>query len=365
MAFDSSFYSDWQTISIAAAAISVIVASMLIMLSRLFSLRSLEQVAKTEFVYAASTVLIVMMVVGLIQVTEPILAGSGNSLAKSLYLSSFGIECGCPPSDPTCNSPAVCNSVWVGPNAPETLIDWMKLYMETPTKCVQKFMDVLYALAIPIDAMASIYMEIFMSEHASGFGVKWISERISNATQSLSFYMYAFYLLIHIFNFIKYYAGFFFSIGVALRAFPPSRGAGAYLMAISFGLYFVFPLSYILIATLSLPHAQSNIVVFDPSAAGSFEYVCSLPQAPNADLYACGAADVGHILELPDVVRANSDQLSDMLTLRIDDFSRHLVHSICVFPMIAFVILMTFVLNTTNLFGGNIPEIGRGIVKLI
>jgi hypothetical protein len=33
--------------------------------------------------------------------------------------------------------------------------------------------------------------------------------------------------------------------------------------------------------------------------------------------------------------------------------------------MIALVILMTFVLNATNLFGGNIPEIGRGLVKLI
>ena len=42
-----------------------------------------------------------------------------------------------------------------------------------------------------------------------------------------------------------------------------------------------------------------------------------------------------------------------------------LVSAICVFPIIALVILLTFVLNTTNLFGGNIPEIGRGLVKLI
>ena len=100
--------------------------------------------------------------------------------------------------------------------------------MQTPTQCVQRFMSVLYALAVPVDAMASVYMEIFMSEHASGFGVKWISERIVNATQSFSFYMYMFFLIGHTFDFIKYYAGFFFSIGVAMRAFPPTRGAGAW-----------------------------------------------------------------------------------------------------------------------------------------
>ena len=56
--------------------------------------------------------------------------------------------------------------------------------------------------------------------------------------------------------------------------------------------------------------------------------------------------------------------MSQVLTIQIDDLSKHLVYVICIFPLIAFTILLTFVLNTTNLFGGNIPEIGRGIVKL-
>jgi hypothetical protein len=237
--------------------------------------------------------------------------------------------------------------------------------MATPTKCVTKFMQYLYYLAIPVDGAASIYMEIFMSEHASGFGVKWLSERISNATQSLSFYMYVFYLLVHIFNFVKYYAGFFFSIGVALRAFPPTRGAGAYVMAISIGAYFVFPLSYILIASLATPHSQSVISDFNASASGSYQYVCAIPDVSDVKALGCGNADVGYALELPDRLQAIKDDLSDALTIYMDDFTRHMSHAICIFPMIAFVVLLTFVLNTTNLFGGNIPEIGRGLVKLI
>jgi hypothetical protein len=358
--FTSSFYgyNDWKTISVAAAAFSIIGSAALIMLSRLFSLRNLEQVAKTEFVYAASTVLIVIMTVGIIGLAEPRLAGGDNSLARSLYLVSFGFNCG----DPTSATySAACSQVF----SESTLIDWMKLYMATPTKCVQRMMDILYALEVPIAAMTSVYMEIFMSEHASGFGVKWIEERIMNATSSFSFYMYVFYLLVHILNFIKFYAGFFFSIGVILRAFPPTRGAGAYLMAMSFGLYFVFPLSYILIASLGLPHAQSNIVSFNVTETGGPGYSCSLPEVPDISSMACGADDAAKMMEFRDLILANREELGTMITLRIGDFERNLIHSLCIFPMIAFVMLLTFVLNTTNLFGGNIPEIGRGLVKLI
>lgn len=356
MAFESSFYGDWSTIAIAAAAISVIGASMLIMLSRLFGLKNLEQIAKTEFIYAASTVLIVIMVEGLIIYGEPILAGGTNSVARALYLSALQ----CPP-DAT-----------VSFTEQQTLIDWMKLYLQTPTECVQDFMSVLYSLSVPVEGMASVYMEMFMAEQASGFGVKWIAERITNTTQSLAFYMYIYYLLIHILNFVKYYAGFFFSIGVAMRAFPPTRGAGAYLMAISFGVYFVFPFAYILIATMSLPHAASEIVVPGsggtacvPNVDGSFDYTCALPSVTNASTYQCGGANSGTVTDYANVLRENSASLEQMLTIHVTDFFKHLVSAICIFPLVSLVVLLTFVLNTTNLFGGNIPEIGRGLVKLI
>ncbi len=82
MAFADSFYADWQSISVGAAALSVVASAGLIMLSRLFSLRNLEQIAKTEFVYAASTVLIVAMVVMIVNLAEPRLGGPDNSLAR-------------------------------------------------------------------------------------------------------------------------------------------------------------------------------------------------------------------------------------------------------------------------------------------
>ncbi len=358
--FTVSFYADWETLAIAAAAISIIGSSMLIMLSRLFGLRNLEQIAKTEFIYAASTVLIVIMVSLIISRGEDALAGGSCSLVERMYLSTF--QCTCDPTG-------------AGPATPvfqqNTLIDWMKLYLATPAGCVQKFMNVLFFLSVPVEAAASVYMEIFMSEHATGFGVKWLAERITNTTQSLTFYMYIYYLLIHILNFIKYYAGFFFSIGVVLRAFPPTRGGGAYLMAISFGLYFVFPFSYIMVATAAMPHAQADMIIPENAncapdpADGSFKYLCMLPQVPSPEEYSCSSGSMAEIPSYVERVKENAGVLKSMLTTEVSEFVRHLVSAICIFPLVALVILFTFVLNTTNLFGGNIPEIGRGLVKLI
>ncbi|MEW6748683.1 MAG: hypothetical protein AB1295_03170 [Candidatus Micrarchaeota archaeon] len=347
--FTTSFYADWQTISIGAAAIAVLGSAGLIMLSRIFSLKNLEQIAKTEFVYAASTVLIVIMTMGLIQVVEPKL----GLLAQVLYLSAYSQTAG------------IMGTLTVDGQPVVTLIDWMKLYMSTPTRCVQQFMDVLYALAVPIGAITSIYMEIFMSEHASGFGMKWVEERIMNATQSFAFFVYISYLLAHVMNFVKYYSGFFFSLGVALRSFPPTRGAGAYVMALSFGLYFVFPLTYIMIATLGLPNVQSNLLTFDPNAAGGPEYICALPQPVDLTPWQCGMADAGKITGYFGLVKSNMLDIDSMVNVKMIDFEKYLINSICIFPFVAFVILLTFVLNTTTLFGGNIPEIGRGLVKLI
>lgn len=361
MAFTDVFYGDWAAISLAAAVLSVILASVLIMLGRILELKNLEKTAKSEFVYAVSTVIIVILVVGLIGPFEQLLANGSSGLVRSFYLASFNCDPTVPLYFPSHN----------------TLIDWMKLYLAAPASCVQGFMSFLYALSIPVEAMASQYMEIFMSEVASGFGFKWVSERITTATQGLSFYMYIYYLLYHILNFIKYYSGLFFSVGVALRAFPPTRGVGAYIMAMSIGFYFVFPLSYIMLSTMSMPLISSSATTPEAGTCqlnseqnsigeGGIKFACALPKIPaDATVMQCAAPRVESIFRFKDYLKMNSDTLEEFLTLRLTSLIRHLMYSVCVFPFIAFLLLITFVLNTTSLFGGTIPEVGRGLVKLI
>jgi len=371
MAFEAASYADWSTIAITVAAIAVAASAMLIILSRAFALRNLEQTAKMEFVYAVSTVFIVLMVLGLIEVGEPLL----GQVARSLYVQSFGCA----------SSGFGTLSYYVDPSLPQdqmndptnlipvtTMIDYMKLYMQPPVKCAQDALDFLYVMSIPVESVASVYIEVFMSEPVSGYGIKATAERIKNTTQMLSFFIYFYYILVHSFNFIKYYAGFFFSVGVVLRAFPPTRGAGAYLMAAAIGFYFVFPLSYIMVSAFSV--TQGDIAMPPPGGcdlalgSGGLLYSCITPELPPYMDDPCGATRFSSFWTAREIVKNEKDKLQEFLNPQsgfVGKLFNRLVTAVCLAPLIAMVLTMTFILNGTNLLGGNIPEIGRGLVKLI
>jgi hypothetical protein len=134
MGFTSSFYSDWGLLSTAAAVTSVLISILLIQVARIFNLANFEQMAKAELSYAATTFLIVIMIISIIQFGEGALAGgvalpgsaSGGSLAKFMYLSSFNIPYADQASIQTID----------GQPLPTTLIDWVKLSIKTPATCI-------------------------------------------------------------------------------------------------------------------------------------------------------------------------------------------------------------------------------------
>ena len=358
----SGFVFGWEDIAILASALSVLGSIALIMLSRLFDLKELEQTAKKEFIFAASTVFIVMFVVLTLTLSDTVLTKIGKQMYVDAITQNAVKACAAQTTQSTmCTQLKSISAVQV--SAP-TLIDVMLLYMEPPAKCSQEFLDTLYYLSIPIEACSSIFMEIYMSEHMSCFGLKWAAERITNSAQMLTFYMFAYYLIYHALTFVKYYAGFFFGLGVILRALPPSRGAGAYLMALAFGLYFVLPFSYILVYAVSFNHVSTISIAAKDVSQGKIEYLCSTPAIGDVQGLQCGAGSISKQFELRSWLEANRSVVSEFFN-SIHDIMLHFVSVICVFPLIAFVVLFTFVLNTTNLFGGNIPEIGRGLVRLI
>ncbi|MFH1221895.1 MAG: hypothetical protein V1492_02305 [Candidatus Micrarchaeota archaeon] len=360
---------DWYGISVTLAGISVICAAMLIILSRMFSLKNLEQAAKAEFIFSISTVLIVIFSVSLVAVGEQMLVGP-SGVAKCTYLATFSCNC-------TSNIPDL--------NQRQTVIDYMDLYMKPPKDCTVLALDTIYIISIPVDAAASIFAEIYMSELATGFGVKALAERNKNSSQMLIFYLYFSYVLTYMLKFIKYFAGFFFGIGVALRALPPTRGAGAYFMAAAIGFYFIFPTAYILFATMSLPHTWASTSVslgnynselatgVAPQCTGAtmtdhFSELCQLPDFSDFTDLGCGVGDASWMDTAKTAIKANKKSIADMINPErswVTDIVNRMLNTVCVIPLVAMVITMTFILNTTNLFGGNIPEIGRGLVKLI
>lgn len=352
--FMQSIYSDWMAVSIIIAGLSVVAAAGLIVLSRIFSLKNLEQIAKTEFIYAMSTVVIVVFVAILIGIGEPLLT---NIILPKIYLATFN-----------CFSPTA-----IMQNQPQTPMGFVDLYLEPSKNCTVHTLDTLYILSVPVEAGASWYSEIYMSELATGYGLKIISERIKNTANNLIFYLYVYYVIQYIMKFINLFAGFFFTVGVALRAFPPTRGAGAYFMAAAIGFYFVFPTAYVVFSAITLPHAwqTTSALASDPCNNIQQHYIqlCTIPDFKGY-VEACGSGDYSSVSTYITFLKAFKKEISELLNPEpgrgiVTSLVMRMVNAVCIVPLVAMIVTMTFVLNSTNLLGGNIPEIGRGLVKLI
>lgn len=337
----------WEWMAAMAAFISVMASLILLMISRALNLPQLEQTAKTEMIFAASTVVLVSSVIAIIKIGEPLLL----NLGMELYIATFRV------------SPEVMSHVYVSLLPPNnTLIDLAKLYMEPVVALSKAILRTLYIISIPVEALASIYMEVSMGEPTSGFGMVWIAERIKNTTNMLTFYMFVYYLIVHMLNFIKVYWYFLFTIGIVARSFPLTRGAGAYMMALAVGLYFVLPLAYILIAATVSMYINVEYLEWNEQNGG---FVGILPTVPEEGLNTCGWGDYSKISDATMWLDAHAQELNTFWDIITPSILRYLGAVLCFVPLITFIIVISFVLSTTNLFGGMIPEIGRGLVKLI
>ncbi|MBN2478440.1 hypothetical protein JXB01_04075 [Candidatus Micrarchaeota archaeon] len=338
-------FEGWGTLSVIAAFLSVLVAILLIMISRIFQDTRLEQSAKTEFIFAASTVVIVVVVVALLPVVDQISVGVINSVYAGTQVQHYAEDISQQP----------------------IVIDYALAVMDNIADCMKRIMYTLWAVDIIIEAVSSVVMEVFMSELATGYFFKQFSERITNSTNMLTFYFVIFYVVKHILVFLKYLGLSFFTMGVVMRAFPPTRGAGAFLMALVIGLYYVFPMSFVLMSYITtsyvgecgIPFASSLPMVGDAFSV-DINDLDTIKPAENA----CQGTDYGQIQEYQLYAESEQgfiDQISKFAEKEMSRFALNL----CFLPLLAFVITLSFVLSTSSLFGATIPEVGRGLVKLI
>lgn len=316
----------WGPAVLAAAMLPALIAAMMIMISRFLDAKHLEQAAKTELVYAGSTVFLAICLVVFVSLAQTAFLEAGNNI--------------------------VYGSTGQQINATD-LIDLVKAYMYPRMDCMKDMLNVLYHMAIVFEMTATTYIEVFMSEVSSGFVYKLFTERINNTTSSITFYMYIYYLMVHILNFLKYTAlSMFLPIGILLRAFPPTRGAGAYIIAFSLGVYFIFPISYLMMNFLPADYAGNNCVTIPDTM---------LEGMPSS----AGLSDQEKPKEAESWAKRNTDSAQNILDKMELGILKQLTINLCLTPLMALVITLSFVLSATSLFGGNIPEVGRGLVKLI
>ena len=360
---DGPVADEWSIIAFGAAITALIWAMFAYMIGRSFNIEPVARAAKIEMLYVFSTILMIILFIGLIDIISPGLFDLSVQLLKSTYSTSPEFVQALSANGFDINDPNF--QIFI----PQTgclnrhVIDVAKMYLAPARACAESALDSLSIISVPVEALASIYVEIFMSEHASGYGFKILAERITNLVNSLGFYLFAYYLFVHIFNFIRVYGLFFLSVGIVLRSFPLTRGAGAYIIALSIGLYFILPFSYILSASIASTYTfERSFLGVDLGASNNL--VCGVPQLPDESL-ACQATNPFTMINMKNYVEEHQDEMWSITDLISGSIMPSIIVRVCLLPLVALTITFTFVLSSTNLFGGYIPEVGRGLIRLV
>jgi hypothetical protein len=346
----------WETISIIAVLFSSGLSAIMIMASRLMGLPNLEQWAKAELVFSFSTVFLLLFLMVLIGWIEPLLV---DQVVLPMTQANFGMQTGHVPDLATSAEGA-------------TLIDYMFAYMNSVYQCIDSIFRFLLKLNFPLELAASFSVDVFMFDTVGGWAYKGPVQTIRNITNYMTFTLFIYYLFIHILRFIKATAlTIFIPLGIVLRQFPPTRGSGAFILAFAIGFYLVFPFAFILVSNVTpQTFACPLLPEFDGLDQFTTQGIGNPDKAFGAMLWT-----ESHQSGFMGALSAISSQLAGFNTDpfgvvpdsaeiaggRIAGFSINM----CCLPFLAMIITMSFVLSSTNLFGANLPEIGRGFVKLI
>ncbi|RME78959.1 MAG: hypothetical protein D6769_03645 [Methanobacteriota archaeon] len=177
-----------------------------------------------------------------------------------------------------------------------------------------------------------------------GFDFEMYASAVDNIMKLLLFAITAQLLWIKLLLFGVWIGPLLIAIGFALRAFPPLRGAGGYMLALGISIYFIMPIAYL----------------FAYSSIGNIYESCQLPINQNTLLYQ------------PPTSNNNWGFLSLLSSLdltyildSISEVTARIIVNFCFLPLFAVAVALTTTNIGSTVFGARLSEIGRGLIKLI
>lgn len=221
------FAPDWQPIALAAVTLSLLVVGAVYAIGAIFNSERLRGWAKTEFLQVIATGI---MVAGLLvfattmNTAATTIAGQDHITYAQNYLNDLNGK---------------LETLYIGAVAFDSILETLgKLKLDVS-------IIVAGASAYPFAGLEAVAHNLELAMTAIFISI------VSNAVQA------------NLLTFIQSTMMFYFlPAGVILRSFNPTRSVGAFLMALAIGLYFVFPLTYVL-ANESIAKMNSDILDVD------------------------------------------------------------------------------------------------------
>ncbi len=331
---------DWEALAIMAAFIAVLVSALLLMLSRILDFKILEQSAKAELVFAASSVILVIFLIGAVKYGTDI----GKTVSASMYLYSYQHVGELHFLNASGQEQVLDTSIFSSPDY--TLNEIVILYMRSVMYCAESVGNSAFYVSLAAHQISSFSQDVWMAYPISAWAWGGIAQAADNLLNTFYFMELVYRIQIYVMRFMDVFSlSYLLPIGILMRSFPPTRAAGAYVLAFTIGVYLVFPIAY-LAAVFSSPYPA----------------LCATPQLP--EIPQGESSKAGILSQLVMWYRAFEGDLLDFVD-KFSDFTNSLLINLCFFPFLAFAIMITFVQSSSGLFGANVSEVGRGLIKLI
>ena len=164
-------------------------------------------------------------------------------------------------------------------------------------------------------------------------------------------FIYFWRALLNFFQFTAF--NVFFPLGIFLRIFPVTRGAGAMLIAIALGLFLVFPIMFGFIAMMTEDQQQMAEIL-------SRSDVKSI----GVDLATFNACE--HDVE--EAAKQAETQTDPAVLSKINEFNSFMppiIMKVLFYPFVVWAVTISFIRIMAPLLGADITELGQGLLKLI
>ena len=229
----------WQVIALIMVGLSFAIVAIIYMLARIFNSDRLKKIAYSEFLTALGTLIIVGMLIGLITIISNITFNLSMEMARI-------------------NSPAYYELLKqeLGQHTiTQDIVHFFPAqhYVNSISRCVRQLYIINFCSGLIIEPMAEMAESITGSDKiGAALPVVVVRNMLRTYATTLTTLLYTTYIQKHLLLLIQQVAlTIFLPIGIVLRAFPLTRGAGNTFIALSIGAYFVYPLGYSILLMIS------------------------------------------------------------------------------------------------------------------
>lgn len=317
--------------------ISFFIVVLLQMVAKAFSIQGLNMWVRAEYAQVAVSFLIIFFALAMVT--------AGNTVASRI----------------TANVAAASGNIPLAGIINDPLNP-----LANPTKIGQAYIGKL--LRCEADMYSTIFIYNFFTEFFNKMSIDTTgNEPIGGGwalggVVSLLHYLDNNLLYLALFNYVQYFVlqfsqftmlQVFLPIGLILRAFPATRGAGGLVTAFALGFAFVFPICYVLIVAM-MPNAGA---------------ICSqielkvLPEAQQAHSDPCLNNEGAQMVKYYQL-KSEKGRVTGIITFIQESINIFFLQAMF-YPLVALIVTFTFIRQTGSLMGADLAEIGRGLMKII